>query len=533
LSKKVAKNISNLLSQHPIHLSLSSWLLTGAFLLIACQSTAIEPPRLKTQTAVAATAPTTTPEPILSEARTPTAEPPEVGATTEVTSPESSQKISLWVNETSAEHSEALKLMTEEFGRQSGYQVETIQVPPRLLPELVQTAVVSGTLPDLIVHPAVYSLSWADQGILDTELATQVAEELGRDTFDPAALALLATGQGERSVAALPSDGWKQLLIYRADWFDELDLAPPDNYENLMLAAGAIFEPDSIISGLVVPTDNTLVETHQVFEQIALANGCEIVDGNGEVLVLQPACLDALEFYRSLVNDFSPIGIQTNISALNAYLAGRTGIIVSSSHVLPILAGLDETNRPSCPACESDDYLARNSGFITEFEGSGDQASPASFGQLTALGITTVAEEEAAAAFARFWFEEGYPNWLSLRPERKVTLRLATPQEPEEFIAFWREVQLLPEGPTLSDIYGEEQISKISEEIAASNRWGFAQNQGSLIGSLYEDLVLPTILQEMLSGYFNSSQSVIEIYRALVDLLPDYAFPILPTPTPV
>ncbi len=501
--------------------------------MVACQSTAIEPPRLITQTALAATAPTNTPKPFLSEVRTPTAEPPEVGATTEVTTLEPGQRITLWVNETSVEHAEAVQLMTEDFSEQSGYQVELILVPPRLLPELVQTAAISGTLPDLILHPAVYSLSWADQGILDPEMATQVAERLGRETFDPAALELLTTGQGESSIAALPSDGWKQLIIYRADWFEELDLAPPDNYENLTSAAEAIFNPDSIISGLVIPTDKTLVETHQVFEQIAIANGCEVVDRKGEVIVLQPACLEALEYYRSLINEYSPIGIQTDVSALNAYLAGRTGIIVSSPKVLPILAGLDETTRPSCPACETSDHLARNSGILTKLEGNGDQATEASFGQLTALGITSVADTEEAAAFARYWFEEGYPIWLSVRPERKVPMRLGTTDEPKEFITFWQDARLVPDGPTLTDIYGEELVSTISEEMAASNRWGFAQGQGSTMGSLYEELTLSAKLQEMLSGYFTSSQTMIEIYRTIVDLIPNYAFPILPTPTPV
>jgi multiple sugar transport system substrate-binding protein len=112
-------------------------------------------------------------------------------------------------------------------------------------------------------------------------------------------------------------------------------------------------------------------------------------------------------------------------------------------------------------------------------------------------------------------------------------MRLGTPQEPEGFIALWQEAQLIPDGPTLSDIYGAELVSTVSENIASSNRWGFAQGQGILMGSLYVDFTFPTILQEMLSGYFTSNQTVIEIYRAVIDLIPNYSFPILPTPTPI
>jgi hypothetical protein len=33
------------------------------------------------------------------------------------------------------------------------------------------------------------------------------------------------------------------------------------------------------------------------------------------------------------------------------------------------------------------------------------------------------------------------------------------------------------------------------------------------------------MLQEMLSGYFSSDQSIIEAYNRIVELIPDYAFP--------
>ena len=221
---------------------------------------------------------------------------------------------------------------------------------------MVETAVLSATLPDLIIHPLEYSVGWARQGILDPEAATEIMADLDPNTFNTQAIEMV-TIDDNGSLAALPSDGWQQLIVYRGDWFAERGLAPPTNYDTLYAAAEAIFQPETIFSGIVVPTESDLVTTQQVFEFIAAANGCQLIDQKGEVTLLHPACLEALDYYLSLINQFSPIGVQTDTSALNAYLAGRTGIIMASPTVLPALAGLDEEFPLTCAECATPNFL--------------------------------------------------------------------------------------------------------------------------------------------------------------------------------
>jgi hypothetical protein len=36
----------------------------------------------------------------------------------------------------------------------------------------------------------------------------------------------------------------------------------------------------------------------------------------------------------------------------------------------------------------------------------------------------------------------------------------------------------------------------------------------------------------MLSGYFNSEKTIFEAYKRVTDLIPNYAFPLVPTPEP-
>jgi multiple sugar transport system substrate-binding protein len=510
------------------------WLLVAGWLLAACQPAILNPPRLATATAQAQATATATADPVLLAAPTTTAV---ASSEAQVTpAPDPNATITVWINETSMEHEQALQAMMAEFTQERHIDVELMLVSPLLLPKLMQTAVLSDTLPDIVLHPIEYTVGWAERGILDVAAADRIIDQLGRDTFDPAALALVSVNG---LTAALPSDGYQQLLIYRADWFAEQGLPPPDTYAAMMAAAETLFNRENLISGLVIPTESNLTTTHQAFEHIATANGCQLIDDNGEVLILEPACQAALDFYFTIVNRYSPIGVQTDTSARNAYLAGRTSMIMASPDMLLKLAGLDDSALPSCAECISEsgaptDYLAQNSGIITHLTGGGPQATAANFGEISYLGITTVADQEAAAAFADYWFNDGYMAWLDVETERKVPLRWGVSEQPRRFIDSWGMLPLREGGPALADVYDAALVDQLRNGIADSNRWGFRQGQGALIATLYEQLTLSIVLQEMLSGYFNTNQTLFETYRRVIDLIPNYPYEIEiePTATP-
>lgn len=494
-------------------------------LLSSCSGLA-DSPRQATQTAREGLTASATPTRLRSLAATPTGTPP--APTTTPVARDNNPTLTLWVNEKSAEHGELLAGIANDFSAKYDIHLEVIQVAPNLLPGLIDTAVISGTLPDLVFHPLEYTMGWRSRGILDATAATEAITQLDPETFDPAALELVTE---DGLVTAVPSDGYKQLIIYRTDWFEQEGLAPPNSYENMLTAASTLYYTPTLTAGIVVPTESNLVTTQHVFEQMATANGCRLVDSQGEVLILHPACLEALDFYRQIVNQYSPSDVQTDISTLNAYLAGRAGLIVASPSVLPQLGGLDPLFPPRCPDCESDDFLARRSGIVTELAGGdGDFATSASFGEVNYLGITSAANTEAAVAFVDFWFNESYIDWLAVEAARKVPLRRGTPDQPRRFIDTWGTLPLIPDGPSLSDLYGAEVIGQLSEGVATSDRWGFREGQGELVTATYRELTFSILLQEMLSGYFTSSQTVIEAYKRVTALIPNYAY--YPTPEP-
>jgi hypothetical protein len=112
-------------------------------------------------------------------------------------------------------------------------------------------------------------------------------------------------------------------------------------------------------------------------------------------------------------------------------------------------------------------------------------------------------------------------------------LRWGTPGEPRRFLDRWPRARLTADGATLESLLDGTTIESLTTRIA-TGRWAFEERQAGLVTWLYEDLTLSPLLQDMLSGYFTSSQTIVEMYRAVVDLIPGYAFPIelAETPTP-
>ena len=178
-----------------------------------------------------------------------------------------------------------------------------VPVTESSLGERMTAAFAAGDLPDVVFHPVNYTIGWAEAGILDTAAATEAVANLGVDTFGAGALALMAY-EGENT--AVPTDGWTQLLLYRADLFAERGLAAPTSYETILEAARALHDPPNMY-GFVAATDPSQDYMMQVVEHLALANGVQLVDDDGNVTIDTPEFVEFLEFYKELA-ELSPPG---------------------------------------------------------------------------------------------------------------------------------------------------------------------------------------------------------------------------------
>ena len=142
----------------------------------------------------------------------------------------SADDLRFWTTEEQPERLARQEQMAADFAAATGHTVEVIPVTESDLGTRATAAFAAGDVPDVIYHPLQYALPWADDGILDTDAATDVIEGLGAETFAPGALNMAASNDGYASV---PVDGWTQMVVYRADKFEEAGLEPPNSYANV------------------------------------------------------------------------------------------------------------------------------------------------------------------------------------------------------------------------------------------------------------------------------------------------------------
>lgn len=422
-----------------------------------------------------------------------------------------------WSTEEQPERAAATQRIIERFTAETGINVSLVLTNEDILDSLIAANLAAGTLPDVMFHPVDYAASWAADGILDSAAATAVINNLGPDQFS--ALDLVSDGAG--NYLAVPTDGWGQLLIYRADLFEAAGLAAPTDFDSIMVAAQALNDPDNSFYGIVAATDPSAVFTQQTFEHFALANGVQLTDDDGNVTLDTPQMVEALAFYTDLVSQYGPPGVIDVAGARATYFAGQAAMVVWSPFILDEMAGLRDNALPNCPECADDPaFLATNSGFVPSFTGPSG-TSPAQYGQVSLMGISTSAPPEAQQ-FVEFWLSDGYLDWLAVAPEGKFPMRRGTPDNPTEFVEGWSQ---LPTGvdrkAPLGDFYSQEVINAIAEGATGFARWGLAQGQGQLVGGVYQELVVPIAMTDIINGALTPEEAAAEIQTLVEDIQAD------------
>ncbi len=427
--------------------------------------------------------------------------------------------IKFWSTETQPARLAITQDIIAAFTAATDINVELTATDEGNLPSLMITNAAAGTLPDVVFHPIDFTIGWASQGLLNTEAADQVVQNLDSSTFSQGALSL-ATVDG--NVAAVPSDGWGQLLIYRSDLFDAAGLDVPNTFANIEAAAEALHDPGNDFYGITASNDGGAVFTQQTFEHFALANDCQLVDDSGTATLDSDNCVEAIDFYTSLLDSYAPPGLNDVVSTRATYFAGQAAMIVWSPFILDEMAGLRDAALPVCDECADDiAYLAKNSGLVPSF--SGPSGAPAQYGQISYMGIgnTGNADRTAAAqAFVEFWLSDGYLDWLSTSVEGKFPMRRGTADNPTAFLDGWQQLETgVDRSAPLSDFYSTEVISILIEGSDNFDRWGFNQGQGELVTAMYQALHVPQALSDVLGGSLTAAQAAAELQTAAEDEL--------------
>lgn len=414
----------------------------------------------------------------------------------------SAQAITFWTTEEQPSRMEVQQEIAAAFEAATGIAVTVVPVSESQLGERITAAFAAGDLPDVIFHPVNYTVGWAEAGILDTAAASETVANLGVDTFGAGTLSLMSF-RGE--TAAVPADGWTQLLLYRADLFAEAGLAAPTDYGSILVAARALHDPPNMY-GFVAATDPSQDYMMQVMEHLALANGVQLVDDAGNVTIDTPAFVEFLTFYRELV-DLSPPGNLYWLQSRELFQGGQAAMAVWSPFILDELAGLrDEVPVPADEAHEPG-WLARNTGFVTSIAGT-SYPEGAGWAQVQGFGITVDADIEAAQAFIEYLMTDGYLAWLGMATEGKFPVRFGTPEEPARFVEGWAELETgVSSRAPLSAFYDPSVIDDLVAGLETGDRWAFRQGEGALVTSLYGTRVMSELVREFLDGERGASET--------------------------
>jgi multiple sugar transport system substrate-binding protein len=302
----------------------------------------------------------------------------------------------------------------------------------------------------------------------------------------------------EGVATGVPSDGWGQLLIYRRDLFEEAGLDAPETLDDVRAAAEEL--DSGSVAGITLATAAGDGFTAETFEHVALAAGCQLVDGSGKVTFNSPPCVEALRWYGDIARNYSVEGAQDVDSTRGTYFAGRAAMIFWSPFLLDGMAGLRDDTRPSCRQCRRDRaFLAKNSGLVGPLGGPGGE--PSQFGSVSTFNISVDANTEAAQQLVEFMMTDGYVRWLGLSPQGKYPVRLGDAESPERFVEAWKELESgVDRKAPLSRFYSEESLASLQEGVQSFERWGFAQGQGALIGALSGEQPVANAVAEVIGG---------------------------------
>jgi multiple sugar transport system substrate-binding protein len=378
--------------------------------------------------------------------------------------------IKFWTTEVQPARMAKQEEMAKAFEAKTGIKVEVIPIEEKDLGTRATAAAAAGDLPDVIYHTLQYVLPWAEAGILDVDANNDVVKDLGKKTFAPGALKMAKSGS---KIAAVPVDGWTQMVVYRKDLFEAAGLEPPTSYANIEAAVKALSSNDMFGFVAATKTDENFMS--QVLEHVLLANGVNIVKKGG-IKKQGKKLKNALEFYK-VIAKASPPGELYWKQSRELYFAGKTPMIIWSPFIMDELAGLRDSAPPTINSDPTSPELASKTGFITNFSGP-NNSKGAAWADIRYFGITADADTDEAKQFVMYSMDEGYTSTLSIAPEGKFPVRRGNASDPEAFTKAWSKLPVgVDRKAALSDLYSPDVINNIVAGLDKANRWGVKEGE--------------------------------------------------------
>ncbi len=416
--------------------------------------------------------------------------------------------ITFWTTEVQPARMEKQMDMAKSFEAKTGIKVEVIPVEEKDLGSRATAAAAAGNLPDVIYHTLQYVLPWAEAGILDVNANNDVVKSLGKKTFAPGALNMAKKGG---KIAAVPVDGWTQMVVYRKDLFQQAGLEPPTSYENITKAVKVLSGGDMFGFVAATKTDENFMS--QVLEHVLLANGVNFVKKGG-TKKQGKALKNSLEFYK-VIAKASPPGELFWKQSRELYFAGKTPMIIWSPFIMDELAGLRDSAPPTINSDPTSPELASKTGFITNFSGPNNKKG-AAWADVRYFGITADADTDEAKKFVEYSMDEGYTSTLAIAPEGKFPVRRGNSSDPAAFTKAWSKLPVgVDRKKPLTELYSPDVINNIVAGLDTANRWGVKEGELSRASKIINAQFLNRITREYIDDQITVDEAVKKINAEL------------------
>ena len=325
-----------------------------------------------------------------------------------------------WTSQVQSDRMATIQVLIDTYQAMNpNVKINLIGVEENDLATQLNTAAAAGNLPTLIESGAENAVAFGSEGLLDAQAATEAVDMIGKDNFYQGTLNLVESSQAG-SYYAVPYHGWVQGIWYRADWFEEAGLEPPNTWENVLKAAEYFYKPDQNQYGILVGT-TAEAYSEQCFTQFAMSNGARLYDKDGNLIFNSPQMKEAVEYYAELAK-YNPPGPQT-WRARDYYLQGKMAMFFYSTYIMDDLAlaevaagSLTSENFSELAGTSFDPDLAENTGMastITNTQGAG-------YGVVLALSMPDQgdpAKTAAAKDFLRYLYTpNAYITFLHMAP---------------------------------------------------------------------------------------------------------------------
>lgn len=169
------------------------------------------------------------------------------------------QQLTVWTPHNTPARMAVQEDVAAAFTEETGIEVNVVGLGAADMNQSIVAGAAAGDMPDVAVVGPDQVASWSAQGLIDTAAAQAAVDSLDQSTFSEQALDLVTI---DDELAAVPSDGWGELLYYRTDVFAELGLDAPESVQDVVEAAQAISDSDVGMAGIVLGTQPANAMAH-------------------------------------------------------------------------------------------------------------------------------------------------------------------------------------------------------------------------------------------------------------------------------